>query len=319
MEYKVSVIVPVYNVEPYIERCLQSLISQTLQELEIILVDDASSDHSEDIILSYQQQYPEKIIYLKKEHSGLSDTRNHGLAHARGEYVAFLDSDDYVETEMYETMYQKARTERKKVVECDFYLAYPKKNVLDSVPAYTSVKDYFVRGRVVAWNKIYQRTWLLQSGVIFPKGLLYEDVEFFFSLMAGLDSIEDLGIVRQPFVYYVQRQDSISYSESVRVRELCDVYKNAFSYLRSIGRYDTYRNELEYKFARNALWGFPLKKVRHIKDKKIRREILEIFWKEVNTAFPDWKSNCYIKKKGLANLYLKLISRQMYLTLFMMI
>ena len=91
MEYKISVIVPVYNVEPYIERCLKSLVYQTLKELEIIIVNDGSPDNSEAIILSYQRRYPNKIMYLKKENGGLSDARNYALSYATGEYIAFLD------------------------------------------------------------------------------------------------------------------------------------------------------------------------------------------------------------------------------------
>ena len=89
---KVSVIVPVYNVEDYIEKCLNSLVNQTLEDIEIIIVNDGSKDNSENIIKSFLSRYPQKIKYLKKENGGLSDARNYGIPYATGEYIAFLDS-----------------------------------------------------------------------------------------------------------------------------------------------------------------------------------------------------------------------------------
>ena len=93
---KVSIIVPFYNVEKYIEKCLQTLVNQTLEDIEIILVNDGSQDGTVEIAKKYQEQYPQKIKYLEKENGGLSDARNYDIPYAKGEYVAFLDSDDYV-------------------------------------------------------------------------------------------------------------------------------------------------------------------------------------------------------------------------------
>ena len=91
---KVSVIVPFYNVEEYIEKCIKSLVEQSLEDIEIILINDGSKDGSEEIAKKYKSKYPNKIVYLKKENGGLSDARNYALPYAKGEYIAFLDSDD---------------------------------------------------------------------------------------------------------------------------------------------------------------------------------------------------------------------------------
>ena len=90
---KVSIIVPFYNVEGYMEKCLDSLVNQTLDDIEIILVNDGSKDTSIDIAKKYIKEYPKKIVYLEKENGGLSDSRNFALPHAKGEYIAFLDSE----------------------------------------------------------------------------------------------------------------------------------------------------------------------------------------------------------------------------------
>ncbi len=113
---KVSIIVPVYNVENYVEKCLKTLVEQTLEDIEIIVVNDGSTDH-----------FPNKIVYKEKENGGLSDARNYGMKYAKGEYIAFFDSDDYVEKDMYEKMCQIAQKEKSDMVECDFYWEYPDK------------------------------------------------------------------------------------------------------------------------------------------------------------------------------------------------
>ena len=97
---KVSVIVPVYNVELYLEKCLLSLVNQTLQDIEIIVVNDGSRDHSQQIIEKFQQEHPQKIFAYTKENGGLSDARNFGIDRAKGKYIGFVDSDDYIEKNM---------------------------------------------------------------------------------------------------------------------------------------------------------------------------------------------------------------------------
>ena len=91
---KVSIIVPFYNVEGYIEKCLDTLVNQTLKDIEIILVNDGSTDRSIEIVNKFLRRYPEKLVYLEKENGGLSDARNYAIPYAKGEYIAFLDSDD---------------------------------------------------------------------------------------------------------------------------------------------------------------------------------------------------------------------------------
>ena len=104
---KVSVIVPVYNVEKYLEKCLDSLVSQSLKDIEIIVVNDGSPDNSQDIIDKYVKKY-ENVFGYKKKNGGLSDARNYGLKKTTGDYIAFIDSDDYISLEMLEIMYNKA-------------------------------------------------------------------------------------------------------------------------------------------------------------------------------------------------------------------
>ena len=150
---KVSVIVPVYNVEKYIRKCLDSLVNQTLEDIEIIVVNDGSKDSSIDILKEYAEKHNNIKVY-EKENGGLSDARNYGLQFATGKYIAFLDSDDYVDVNLYKRMYEKAKAEDSDMVECNFYWVYDNKTKKDIGQKYKGKKQMFEKARVVAWNKL---------------------------------------------------------------------------------------------------------------------------------------------------------------------
>ena len=202
---KVSVIVPVYNTENYIEKCLNSLVNQTLEDLEIIVVNDGSTDNSENVLDKFIENYPDKIKYYKKENGGLSDARNFGLNYAKGEYIGFVDSDDYIDISMYEKMYNLAKKEDAGIVECDFKWVYPDKNKIDTGIEYKNKEDFFTNSRVMVCNKIIKKEVI--NNITFPKGLRYEDVEFFYKL---LPSVNKISVLKEPLYYYIQRETSIS-------------------------------------------------------------------------------------------------------------
>ena len=224
---KVSIIVPAYNVENYIEKCLNSLINQTLEDIEIIVVNDGSTDKTKDKILEFYSQYPGKIKYLEKENGGLSSARNFGMPHAKGEYIAFLDSDDYVEPTMYEEMYNEAKREKFDMVECDFIWEYPNKKKFDHGVLVHNKKDLIVKNRVVAWNKIIKRNIIEKAKIEFPSGLRYEDVEFFYKLVPYLEKVS---IVHKCFIHYVQRENSIVNTQNSRTKEIFTDLDNVLIY-----------------------------------------------------------------------------------------
>ena len=301
---KVSIIVPFYNVENYIEKCLRSLVNQTLDDIEILLVNDGSQDKSEAIAKQFVEKYPNKIIYLEKENGGLSDARNYAIPHAKGEYIAFLDSDDYVEINMYEEMYNKAKKEDLDYVECDFLWEYPDKTLESKGKQYSNKKEMFIHTRVVAWNKLIKREIVQDNHLEFPKGYRYEDVEFFYKL---LPFIHHYGIVQKSFIHYVQRENSISNVQNTRTKEIIDVLEHVIEYYKTNNLFDEYKEEMEYTYARYILCSSMLRMVM-IEDKKERKEIIQFAWKSLNTQFPNWKKNLYLKDKGLKNLYMKSVN-----------
>lgn len=133
-EIKVSVIIPVYQVEMYLERAVDSVLAQTLPEIEMILVDDGSEDASPQICDRYAEEYPDRVKVIHKDNQGLGLARNSGLELARGEYVAFLDSDDTVEPEMYEELYAKAVEGQYDIVMCDVQIQYVEETVVPWSP-----------------------------------------------------------------------------------------------------------------------------------------------------------------------------------------
>lgn len=316
---KVSVIVPFYNVEGYIERCLETLVNQTLQDIEIILVNDGSKDRSVNIVKKFQSSYPEKIVYLEKENGGLSDARNYAIPHAKGEYIAFLDSDDYVEKDMYQKMYELAVKENSDMVECDFYWEYPNKTRKDVGEIYHGSNEMIEKIRVVAWNKLIKKEILEDTKIQFPKGYRYEDVEFTYKL---IPHIERVSFLKEACIHYVQREGSISNSQNERTKEIFDVLEHVLQYYKEIDIYEKYKTELEYIYIRYAFCS-SLRRISKIQDETIQENLLTLTWNNVQEKFPNWKQNSILKKKFNAkNIYMRTINKftfKMYATILSLI
>lgn len=302
---KVSIIVPVYNVEEYLERCLDSLVNQTLKDIEIIIVNDGSTDGSKEKIQKYINKY-KNIVYLEKENGGLSSARNYGIPYAKGEYIGFVDSDDYVELTMYEKMYNKAIEEKSDMVECDFIWEYPNKKREDIGKVYSNKKEAIVEARVVAWNKIIKKDIIDKTKITFPEGLRYEDIEFFYKLVPHLNKIS---FVKETFVHYIQRESSIANTQNERTGEIFKVWENVLNYYIENNIFNEYRSELEYSYTRILLCS-SLKRIIKVKDRKVRKALIKLTWQNLNKKFPQWKQNKYLNStKSFKNLYLKSINK----------
>ena len=175
---KVSVIVPFYNVEKYIGRCASSLLSQTLKDIEIILVDDASPDGSRTVLEETIREHPRDNVRIMthEQNKGLPAARNTGLAVASGEYIYHCDSDDYLEPDMLEKMYAAAEKNGADYVYCDFFLTFPGSERYMKNPAFTSAQDMLTKGflsgsmKFNVWNKLVKKTVYDDNGITFPSG-----------------------------------------------------------------------------------------------------------------------------------------------------
>lgn len=211
----ISIIVPVYNSEKTLHRCIKSLMQQTYKEIEILLVMDGPTDTSLEIGKSFEKQ-DARIHVLEKENEGVSKARNYGLQFAKGSYIQFVDSDDYIEATMCEKLMQCVDNTGAKLVLCGYHHLFLERDII-KVPKQAS--DTFVKHPQIflelyeagylnmPWNKLYKKD-CIQKG--FDESLsLGEDLLFNLSYMEGMDV---LGIVKEPLYYYVQQkgQDTLS-------------------------------------------------------------------------------------------------------------
>ena len=212
-----------------------------------------------------------------------------------------MDSDDYVELSMYEKMYNKAKEENSDMVECDFIWEYPNKIKKDIGSMYSNKNEAIEKARVVAWNKLIKTEIIKKQNLEFPVGLRYEDVEFFYKLVPNLNKIS---FVKECFVHYVQRENSIVNTQNLRTKEIFTVLENVIEYYKKYDIFEKYFQEIEYIYVRFLLCS-SLKRMCKIKDKEQRKEALKQNWENINTVFPNWRKNKILKKHNLKNIYIK--------------
>lgn len=240
---KVSVIVPLYNMELYIERCLDSLVNQTLKEIEIIVVNDGSTDRSDAIMQSWVNKN-DNIIYLTKENGGQASARNLALELARGEYIGFVDSDDWIDLEMYDTMYSYAKEH-----DCDIVIS----NTVDEYNGYqvyhrqSDVGKFRKCGSVC--NKIFRKE--LIGNVRFPVGLWYEDLCFGVKLLMKTDKI---GYVENHFYHAFNREGStMNNNNSEKNLDMLTVLADILTYAKNENLYEKFQYDIEYMYIEHVL------------------------------------------------------------------
>ena len=220
---KVSVIVPIYKVENYLNRCVDSILNQTYKNIEVILVDDGSPDKCGEISDSYAIN-DSRVKSLHKENGGLSDARNYGMRYLTGEYVVFVDSDDWIKEEMIETLVGLAMDLKADIVQSGFYYVYETYLLYDDryysedmLPIQLNknelMREIVINERVknFAWGKLYKTN--LIKDLYFEKGVLFEDVFWAHKVM---DRVDKYVICHKPMCYYLQRNDSIVSTYTVK-------------------------------------------------------------------------------------------------------
>ena len=303
---KVSVIVPVYKVEQYISKCLDSLVNQTLEDMEIIVVNDGSPDNSEKIIKDYAKKY-KNIKYLKKENGGLSSARNFGLKHATGEYIGFVDSDDYVDKRMYQMMYEKAIEASADLVVCDLNYVYEDKEekAYSNIETDTTdIKSIMNNIYPAAWNKLYKKE-LFDNEVYFKEGVWYEDVEFIYRLLPYVNKI---GVVHEHFYKYIQRENSIIRTIDKRLYNYIDNWNGILEFYKKRDLYISYEKELEYSYVRYLYATFIKQACKY--DYENYLKAVDEAIKNVKNSFPKYRKNKYFYK-SLKGIYLIIFNKNL--------
>ena len=229
-----SVIIPVYNVENYLNECLDSVTSQTLEDMEIICIDDGSTDNSPDILKEYSKK-DKRIKIIIKENGGQATARNLGIKEAQGEYIAFVDSDDFIEPTMFEKLYTKAKDNNLDIAMCKiatydnqteeikdnvwYYMLGVFRDFDKDIFNHKDTREFTCHIAVTPYNKIYKTTLLKENNILFPEGLIFEDEKFFYDtyLRAKRVSIVD------EFLYYYRINRKGSTVDTIKDNDFSDI------------------------------------------------------------------------------------------------
>jgi len=245
---KVSVIVPVYNVENYLKKCLDSLVQQTLDDIEIIVMNDGSQDNSQKIIDEFRQNFPSKIKSFEKENGGLSDARNFGIERANAEFIGFVDSDDYVSETMFEEMYNLAVKHNAEMVICNLQKVDEQGKItqkltqIPNMPERIDLESHFSVFSDISYfacNKIFKRE--LFQNKRFKKGIHFEDIQLIPQLLLECKTVAQT----QKFHYnYLERSDSITKTHTEKGLDILKAVEDVEAAFRK-SRYSDKKPELK--------------------------------------------------------------------------
>ena len=299
-KYDLSIIVPVYNVEKYLDKCLNSLVNQTISNYEIIVVNDGTKDNSQEIIDKYVNQYPDLVKSFIKENGGLSDARNYGLKHASGKYVSFLDSDDSVEKDYYAGMYNLASKNDLDLVVADLEYVWENnekpamyKEGLNMVGE--EINKMLFLSPLFAWNKMYKHELFEQLSLEYPTSLWYEDIPVTLAIFSNANRI---GYYHHVGVHYLQRNTSILGSGySPKMYDIFKIFDRVTDNFKKNGQYSIYRDELEYLYIEHFLVYGAFRFLRTEQYKDLMSKAFEY----VKNEFPNYRKNKYIKTFGIKN------------------
>lgn len=272
----ISVIVPIYKVEQYLKQCVESILSQTYTNLEVILVDDGSPDGCPDMCDDFAKE-DSRVIVVHKKNGGLSDARNAGLDIASGEYIGFVDSDDFIAKNMYEILIREAEKNNADIALCNYTRVNCNGEKFNEPALQTHVIDHsysklefigelcrpYESYYVVAWNKIYRKT--IFDQLRFPVGKQHED-EFLIHYL--IDASEIITTVKESLYYYRQRQESImSKGFTVRSLDYGEALIDRYCFAKKRG-YREWKKQCAYRLS----WALEIWKREGIKgDEEVRR------------------------------------------------
>ena len=305
----ISVIVPIYNSEAYLNKCIDSLINQTKKDIEIILVNDGSTDASDKIIKSYKDK---RIKYYKNKNNGIGYSRNFGIDKSNSKYIMFLDSDDYLDIHACEELFKKIEKDKSDVVVSDFIKSH---NGTDEIIKINDFKktnlnknsNILLDINLSPWNKIYSSKLIKDNNIRFPEDIKYEDVLF---VLECLDKANNISKLNKALNYYIVRDNSETKTYDKKVFDILEVVKRFRSYFNN--RYKEDIDKLTVKILTN--YTIQQRYQVSIKDGyKFIDKVFNLFEKEI----PGYKNNKYYedrpflkrtieKSKLLTKIYIKL-------------
>ena len=306
---KISVIVPVYNVERYLRTCLDSLINQTLEDIEIIVVNDGSPDNSLSILKEYEHNYASKVCVYSIENHGVSYARNYGADRAKGEYLLFVDSDDYVEPQMCELLYKKAAEDGNDLVLCNrnnIYESQAGRDIVDPNDMMTAGQNFTIAQypfelcwlSPFPWDKLVRRQ--LFYDIRFPENIRFEDLAYVLKLACMATSI---GVVRAPLYNYRRTTTGgflNSFSEATL--DIVKAFENVMEFMKEHQFEMCYRDELAYVCTRHFFFRYPALFSNRESDLKLKKRMVNETHDFLDQNFPGWQNNHYLKYSSSAEI-----------------
>lgn len=287
---KLSVIVPIYNVEKYLVKCLDSLVNQTFSDFEILLVNDGSTDTSLEIANNYKNNYPDLIRVFTKPNGGLSDARNYGINHAHGDFLSFIDSDDYVDITMFEKMIASQILYNSDIVACDMMYIYENGNqnissagnfVVENAKENVSMIDI----NNSACNKIFRCE--LFENIKFPVGKWYEDLA---TIPVVIYVANRISHVAEPLYFYYQRSGSIAHTKNVKMFDIYWAIDSISKYFYIQEDQKNIKSIINRMFIKHGLFLTTLR-IKNIPDLKDRLEFYKLNINYLELSYPNWYSD----------------------------
>lgn len=298
---KISVIIPVYNSSTYLRKCLDSVVNQTLKDIEIIVINDGSTDDSKNIIEEYTVKY-KNIIFIDQENKGIGKTRNIGIKKATGEYITFVDSDDYIKENMLEEYYKYAKKHNFDLVIGSYIKKINNKEIIFE-------NNKFKTGNVKTtpqilylieygpWAKLYKREMLINNNIYFDEKRKYEDMPF---VSKALLKSKLIGQITEPYYYYIIHNNSETTTMDKRVFDILDILKEIKDYYK---REYYLRDELDYVIIDKVTTYMLQQRVQ--KDNKLRIKFIDEGYAFLNQNIKNWRGNKYYKKTNFLKRIIK--------------
>lgn len=294
----ISVIVPIYNVEAYLSKCLESIIKQTFQGFELILVNDGSTDTSADISKDMIKRL-KNARFIEQNNAGLSAARNTGLKYAKGEFVAFIDSDDTIDVTMLEKLYIKAIETNSDIVACDMLYVYNDHQEFSSGGDFDSFsisdRPDLLGINNSACNKLYRRT--LFSDVQFPVGLWYEDLATIPILFFKANKVSK---VNEPLYFYYQRSTSIAHSLKPKIFDVYEAIRIVEDYIQThlFSNLDVLSNEVKHMYMTHGLHLTTLRIMNSDVDDSVRLQYIQENASKIRKYYANWARMIFDKRFG---------------------
>lgn len=310
----VSVIIPVYNSRKYLKKCLDSVCSQSLEDIEIIILDDVSTDGSLDIIRSYEKEDSRIKVISMDKNVGPGALRNIGIREANGDYIGFVDSDDYIESNMYLELYNKMRQNDVDIVTFGYInelygidykrllLGFKRDSGNERIIVPREEPSFLYDQAVVCWNKLYKHDFI--ENFSFPEHLKYEDYPMVISMLGSANRIFSMD---RSFYHYRLRSNSLTTSDcrkfNLQSLDIFECNRDIKKYYIKSGIFSIYEETLNDIFLVNSLFklGSMLSITMPLNDKK---QLINYYASLIECDFPNWRENEYFQKRRKSSMSL---------------